>query len=313
MRHDRHPDVQHQAPLRAPAGGAAPPVFRLTERDIAILRWLARYRFLSAEHVATLDGGGARVTRRLKALYEHELVDRPLPQLVQLMTSGSAPLVYALTRDGAKVLEDIDGAALPRLDWIAKPTRTSFLFMQHTLETAETMVAFERACAAPDAPTFYDQAELLTIMPEATRAARNPYSWRAKVKAGDRAETVGLVPDRLFSLYLADDTRLNFALELDRGTMSVEPTVDGAVLPPELDCQEAGRLPGGLARRRASEVGLRPPARAVRDAVRQTRALQPGPARPLHRWQGLGHVPVHDAGGIVAGWAAGGGLGGQQG
>ena len=42
------------------------------------------------------------------------------------------------------------------------------------------------------------------------------------LKTAREALTIGVIPDRVFSLAFEDRTRLNFALELDRGTMDIK-------------------------------------------------------------------------------------------
>ena len=44
---------------------------------------------------------------------------------------------------------------------------------------------------------------------------------RVRIPHHDKSLTVPVIPDRLFALTYADDTRHNFALELDRGTMDI--------------------------------------------------------------------------------------------
>ena len=45
---------------------------------------------------------------------------------------------------------------------------------------------------------------------------------RVALKTAREALTIGVIPDRVFSLAFEDRTRLNFALELDRGTMDIK-------------------------------------------------------------------------------------------
>src|SRR5438874_12536667 len=81
------------------------PPFRLTDDDIIIVRQLARYRFLRSIHIAALVGRSLdRTNDRLKGLFHHGYVDRPLAQLDYYPTSGSAPMVYALANRGARLL-----------------------------------------------------------------------------------------------------------------------------------------------------------------------------------------------------------------
>jgi hypothetical protein len=80
----------------------------------------------------------------------------------------------------------------------------------------------------PALPDLVDHDDLIELFPEATQNARNPFLWKATLKANGRSTPLAIVPDRLFSLHV-DNTRRNYALELDRGTMTIAPrTLSGA-------------------------------------------------------------------------------------
>jgi hypothetical protein len=64
--------------------------------------------------------------------------------------------------------------------------------------------------------------DLLPYLPEKTREDDAPFHARVTLKTAREALTIGVIPDRVFSLAFKDRTRLNFALELDRGTMDIK-------------------------------------------------------------------------------------------
>ena len=84
------------------------------------------------------------------------------------------------------------------------------------------MIAFELACREEGAPELIDHHDLLPYLPEETRDDDAPFHARVTLKTAREALTIGVIPDRVFSLAFADRTRLNFALELDRGTMDIK-------------------------------------------------------------------------------------------
>jgi hypothetical protein len=204
-----------------------PPPFRLTERDIAIVRALARWRFLTSDQVVRYLSihdpatSHQQVLRRLQGLYALGYLDRPRHQQLQL--HAFAHLAYGLGRNGARLLAELGDAIDSRADWLTKNKRASAEFLMHTLETAEAMLAVKRGCHAADALTLVEQHELLPYFPDKTRALRDPFRCRISVRLPQAAAplTIGVVPDRLFSLVHESTTRRNFALELDRGTMKV--------------------------------------------------------------------------------------------
>ena len=201
---------------------------QLTARDLSVMSAVARYRFLTSTQIAQLAGGShQQILRRLQLLYHHGYLDRPRAQIVQLahaLDEGNRPFVYGLGRMGAQILSGAGASEIDRLDWTTKNARATARFLAHTIETAEAMIAFELACQGGDTPLLRDQPELLYYMPAATRVGRDPFRIRVSFTLPGYREIlkIGVVPDRLFSLLVADDMRLNFALELDRGTMDIK-------------------------------------------------------------------------------------------
>src|SRR5437870_378225 len=112
------------------------PPFRITERDVAILEAMARYRFLTADLTQRVVGGSGRgVRNRLRILSAHA-------HLVRLATIVTEPVAYGLANKGARLLADRGNRINHRLDWYAK-NHTTYHFLAHTLAVAETMMHFE--------------------------------------------------------------------------------------------------------------------------------------------------------------------------
>lgn len=205
----------------------APKAFQLTARDVAIVHAVARYRFLSSVQIARCVGGShQQILRRLRLLFDHAYLDRPAAQLLQLahvLENGNQPLIYGLGRAGARLIAEQGDSQADKLDWTTKNARATALFLAHTIETAEAMIAFDAACAVHPDVSLIDHHELIPFMPEATRKARDPFRCRVSISFPTQREplTLAVIPDRLFSLRFENDTRLNFALELDRGTMDI--------------------------------------------------------------------------------------------
>jgi hypothetical protein len=187
--------------------------FRITERDIAMLKAIARYRFLTADLVRRIVAGSERgVRNRLRMLSAHSY-------LVRLATIVTEPVAYGLANKGARFLADHGHLINHRLDWAAKNKRGDH-FLAHTLAVAETMLHFEIA-TRDAAIRLIDHHELVQDMPEPTRRTRDPFCMRVAVRHMRQNISMPAVPDRLFSFVYDDATRHNFALELDRGTMDI--------------------------------------------------------------------------------------------
>src|SRR5258705_11644002 len=74
-----------------------PPVFRLTEDDVEIVRHVARHRLIRSTHIAALVGRSLdRTNDRLLRLFHAGYIDRPRAQLDPFPPYGSAPYIYAL-------------------------------------------------------------------------------------------------------------------------------------------------------------------------------------------------------------------------
>ena len=111
-------------------------------------------------------------------------------------------------------------------DWTTKNRQATAFYLAHTLAVADAMIAFEVACRGNGAPRLIDHYDLIPFMPENTRASRDPFCCYVTI-SGDLSEpvSIGIRPDRLFSLVYPGNLRHNFALELDRATAPIRSTV----------------------------------------------------------------------------------------
>ena len=203
-----------------------PPRFRITERDIDIVRQVARHRFLRSTHLFQLIGGSSqKISERLGPLFHAGFLDRPRSQLEYHVRGGdSAPLVYALGNRGAQLLRIQDGLDNADVDWARKNHNTGREFILHTLAVADLRIALTVACRERKGYWVQEPDELLATAPEDTRRARSPWSWRVRVQHKEAMREIGLLPDYMFALILPDGRRRPFIVEIDRGTMPVERT-----------------------------------------------------------------------------------------
>jgi hypothetical protein len=197
---------------------------RLTEDDIAIIRAVAKHRFLRSTHILRLMPGRPpkKLIERLGSLYHNSYLDRPRAQLDYYATAGSAPMVYALGNRGADVLAELDGLHRGRIDWTWKNRSAGRTFLQHTLLTADVLVAAEAVRHTRSDVEIMAPETILVRAPEATRSLRNPFHLSAKVQHAGAIRTLGLVPDAVFGLdFTQARKRSYFFLEADRATMPI--------------------------------------------------------------------------------------------
>lgn len=186
-----------------------PPPIIITQRDLNLLAHLAWLRFLTPEQLGTLDGGSEQgVSRCLRALFDHGFVD----QLGDLFGRRA----YALTRKGARLLNENGHLVDSRSRWSLRNKRAGAKFLQHTLEIGDVLIALHVACRKRRDVSLMLEPDIIAAAPEKTRRAREPLRWTApgaKAKHGVNS----VISDGLFGLRFSDDTAAIFLLELDRG------------------------------------------------------------------------------------------------
>lgn len=180
--------------------------FKPTERDLDIVRHIARHRFLTTQHIRHLVNGGLQgVGRRLHVLYHAGVLDRPRAQLEYFHRGGSKPMVYGLGPQGARLL--YQRGENSRIDWTAKNRNATKLFIEHTLRVADFMVAVEVGCRAVNAELkHFDERPRWNI------------SWH---HARERC-SLGVIPDAVFALSLPGQQPLVYCVEVDCATMPVK-------------------------------------------------------------------------------------------
>ena len=199
-----------------------PPAFRLTEDDVAIVRLLARHRFLRSTHIASLVGRSLdRTNYRLNRLFHAGYIDRPRAQLHYYPTTGSAPIAYALADRGARLLIQRDGVDFANVEWSRKNRSAGRPFIEHQLETVDFYVSLQRACAQRQSVQLIHPDELVAVFPDQSFNGRNPFALHVKITHAGIVHEIGVVPDLVFGLLFADGSRRCFVVEIDRGTMPV--------------------------------------------------------------------------------------------
>ena len=125
--------------------------FKITPRDIDIIRSVFSLRFLSSEQITAITGGSRQgISRRLNLLFHNGWLDRPKLQLLlptRKLGKTNRPLLYALGNKGAEFLSAEMGQPINSIKWTNKNNRLSDgFFMEHSLLIAEIMVAIQLAC-----------------------------------------------------------------------------------------------------------------------------------------------------------------------
>jgi hypothetical protein len=129
------------------------PGFTLTQRDIAIVEAVRRYRALTAEHIETLFFPqsmvrGRRQTNsncetRLRHLYHRGLLLRT--EQPQAIGEPRKPLVYWLDRAGAELIATTEGIEFASVGWRPGSHKVGLQFLSHLLDTSTVRVHVVRS------------------------------------------------------------------------------------------------------------------------------------------------------------------------
>jgi hypothetical protein len=194
---------------------------RLTKRDLILLHYVAKYRYLRSSQLlrlvnALFPGGIAENNgrKRLAKLYDAKLLERirEPDDVKRLVGRGSQPLIYRVTERGHRTLHEAryEGAKTYRLK------RHGGNYVRHTLHVAEVMSAVEASAAQASGMRFIDQAQLLKAFPAASLRLETGLFYQ------NTLQTFGKVPDYIFGLEVVSRPkgrkRLYFYLEADQGT-----------------------------------------------------------------------------------------------
>lgn len=218
--------MQTMAPMKRLIRPENPRPIDITPRDEDMMSFVARTGLATSDQIARFVGGSEKnLGERLKLLFWHQYLNRPEQQRTHLALFpdlGNVPLIYALGSAGKKHL------AMRGLH-TRKQSRAKAPLLAHNIATAETVLAFALASRADGAPRLLDDADLLPLMPEATRMLQDPFRFRVTVRDRAKDITLNVVPDRLLSLVYADNHRHNFCLEVDLGTMTIAARRNGHI------------------------------------------------------------------------------------
>jgi hypothetical protein len=157
----------------------------------------------------------------LLRLFHAGYIDRPRAQLDYYPTAGSGPMVYALADRGVRLLRERNGADFRTIEWSRKNHDASRPFIEHQIEIVNFHIALQRAARDRGDVRLVHPEEIVDASPGPTLRSHNPFSLRVRVSHKGVMRDIGVVPDLVFGLDLADGPCRNFMVEIDRGTMPI--------------------------------------------------------------------------------------------
>ncbi len=197
-----------------------PMPFRITERDLEILRWLSRCRYLRTGQVHRLvfaeNATDQSARRRLKLLYHGGFIGRIEPKTT--IGHGSAEIAYCLEKSGAEVLAGM--GETPRV--YGKAGKVGPLFLEHALDVSEFRVMTELALRDHPAVALARFVADFEIKSEAKPGTgKERYALYSAMAEPLTGRTLEVYPDALVILRgtgeFAEHQEL-FMVEIDRGT-----------------------------------------------------------------------------------------------
>ncbi|MDA4845230.1 replication-relaxation family protein [Hoeflea poritis] len=199
------------------------------QRDIDILRWLHRYRYLRQSHLQMLiePKSKKRFVERLGDLFhETGYINRPALRH-HWFDARSSPMFYEISNAGVAYLES-NGLLPHRAVTFSRRSRYSYnpQFL-HTMMIIETLTSIELVTMQEPNQRFVPFDEIMTKAPKGTKDAANPLSVPVTILPSKsfpmikRKIETQIIPDALYGIeYQIDgENRYRFwALECERSS-----------------------------------------------------------------------------------------------
>lgn len=205
----------------------------LTERDLAVLQLLYRYRYLRSTFLHAFVGGPRTpFIKRLGHLYHNGgYISRPEQQR-QFANCRYMPAIYELSPAGERLLYDRNAEKADDSPLLKKGRLGAYRNFAHAVMVADILASIELGIRRDPSLKFITWREILDhpSCPPSTRRSENPFRLPATISytAPRTAKTIRtdtfVVPDGLFGIRYARAGKewfRFFALEADRDSMPV--------------------------------------------------------------------------------------------
>lgn len=197
----------------------------LGQRDIEILRWLYRYRYLRQTHLQMLvqPRSTKRFVERLGNLFhETGLINRPGAETGSF-DLRSTPMLYEITVAGIDWLKTHNALPHRAVTFSLQSRRSYSPQLPHTMMIIEALLDIESETMRRPEQRFVPVDEILARAPEKTRSAPNPLAVPTTLigAASGKQRKTWLIPDALYGIEhdVGGEKRYRFwALECERTT-----------------------------------------------------------------------------------------------
>lgn len=189
--------------------------FQITPRDIRILEMAASLRFVRTSQILALFGGGSKIPRRLRLLFETGYLVRFKCPSPRRGLGGSSEIVHGLGKKGAKLLAARGTLEFGRLDWLQRHSKNESI--EHALMISSFLTELELSCRNYEHIRFISPFEAKGII----LGQPKHLAWKIQTSFKGTTHNIGIVPDEVFGLQMERQEPIYFFFEADRGTVPI--------------------------------------------------------------------------------------------
>jgi hypothetical protein len=201
---------QKRLPKKARA--KIPPAFRVTDRDVELLKAACKHRYLTVDQIAWLfpDSSKRGLENRLRFLYHNKYLNR-----VILHESVSHKLIYTMTEKAARLIADRDQISRQEISWQRHLNQISMSHIMHLLEVNSAVISLESAFSLAKEERKINDYRVLLGVPETYKLTVTLID-----QNGSRYNS-SVVPDAVVVILFPNKEIGMFFIEVDRATMTV--------------------------------------------------------------------------------------------
>jgi hypothetical protein len=201
---------QQRLPKKARA--KKPPVFRITDRDVLLLKAACKHRYLTVDQIAWLfpDSSSRGLENRLRYLFHNKYLNR-----VILHESVSHKLIYTMTEKAARLIAERDSISRQDVPWQRHLNQVSMSHIQHLLSVNDVVISFQSALVEKLKQRAISQYKVIPGDPDLHKISATFLN-----QDGARYKS-SVIPDAVVGILFPNRELGLFFVEVDRATMTI--------------------------------------------------------------------------------------------
>jgi hypothetical protein len=186
-----------------------PPAFRITDRDVELVRALSKYRYLLIDQIDWMfpDSSKDKLTRRLNLIFHHGYLNR------EKLAEVGNQYIYGMREKGAHLLAEHDGVTRDKIVWKRHQNQVKAAHIRHLLDVNSVVIAFEVGLAES-----VRNREIEQYLVRAGSPKSDTLSVILRDRDGAR-KTAAVVPDGILGIKFNTGEIGIFFIEVERGTI----------------------------------------------------------------------------------------------